>query len=107
MTKLVTAAAALCLLSLLFACASPVPQGPPPTPAKTYTRPEFDQLVLGKTPEELQQLLGPPSQTTTLGKMVIWNYDRDVVAITDPANGKTDRTVQIVFKNGKVQEANH
>jgi hypothetical protein len=67
--------------------------------AKVYTRDEFRDLVLGKTPGEVRTLLGPPKKESESPKRVVWHYQERT---TDPATSKLDREAQVIFENDRV-----
>src|SRR5438270_194190 len=64
-----------------------------------YLREEFTGLILGKTPEEVRQLLGTPAKTSSDPDTEYWHYRN---RSRDPVTGRLDSDVQIVFRNGKV-----
>ena len=66
---------------------------------RVYTRQEFRDLVMGKTPGEVRTLLGPPKKETESPKRVVWYYQERT---TDPATSKLDREAQVVFENDRV-----
>jgi hypothetical protein len=69
------------------------------TAAKVYTREEFRDLVMGKTPGEVRTLLGPPKRESESPNRVVWHYQERT---TDPATSKLDREAQVVFENERV-----
>jgi hypothetical protein len=72
-------------------------QNPAPAPgSKLWPREEFRSAVMGKSREEISALLGKPAKTSDL----YWAY---VKLTVDEANGKTDATVMLWFKNGVVE----
>ncbi len=64
---------------------------------KTYTRDQFRQLVIGKTPDEVIKAVGKPDRTQDFAGTRAWYYDR---ITTDPITGKVDRTSQVIFEQG-------
>jgi hypothetical protein len=82
------------------ATASPVDTVTPPT----YTRAMFRDLVMGKTPAEVTAAVGKPDRTVVSGTADFWYYDGRT---TNPATGKADNKVQLVFRVGKVAEINY
>jgi hypothetical protein len=69
------------------------------TAAKVYTRDEFRDLVIGKTPAEVRAVLGPPKRESESPKRVVWHYQKRT---TDPATSKLDEEAQVVFENERV-----
>jgi hypothetical protein len=67
--------------------------------SKVYTRDEFRELVIGKTPAEVRALLGPPRKENESPKRIVWHYQERT---TDPATSKIDREAQVVFEHEKV-----
>jgi outer membrane protein assembly factor BamE (lipoprotein component of BamABCDE complex) len=66
---------------------------------KVYTREEFKKLLLGKSKQEVKDLLGKPDNTTEGGGKENWSYYRRT---KDPDSGKVDKSVLISFEGGKV-----
>jgi outer membrane protein assembly factor BamE (lipoprotein component of BamABCDE complex) len=72
--------------------------------AKTWTREEFRQLVVGKSADEVISAVGRPDKTSDNGGDPYWYYwDKTV----DPTSGKTDSNAQVVFKHGQVARVNY
>jgi len=70
-----------------------------PTAKIPVAQEEFKRAVTGMTPEQLVGYVGKPLGTSSDGARQYWDYD----AITyDPATGKSDRHVQVLFMNGHV-----
>jgi hypothetical protein len=69
---------------------------------RTYTREEFRQLVMGKTPEEVIAAVGRPSSTNDNpdSSPRTWYYWSRV---TNPATGKPDSGI-LEFAGGKVSQ---
>ena len=66
-------------------------------PAVTYTRAQFDDLVDGKTPDEVIAAVGKPDTTNDTGR---WTY----YGITyDPAAKLMDSAVEIQFNNNAIK----
>jgi hypothetical protein len=71
---------------------------------RVYTREEFRDLVMGKTPDEVAAALGRPDETSEAGGVVRWTYRGRV---RDPAPGEAPATpVAVVFRDGQVAEVN-
>lgn len=70
-----------------------------PSSSKVYTRDEFRQAVLGKTPDEVLKLLGKPDRTDEDGPQWIY-YDRR----RDPLTGKIDELTFVRFSGGRVAD---
>jgi outer membrane protein assembly factor BamE (lipoprotein component of BamABCDE complex) len=67
---------------------------------KVYTREEFKKLVMGKSKQEVKDLLGKPDETVDSGgDEVSWCYRRRT---TDPDSGKADDSAWVIFRSGKV-----
>ena len=95
----------LVLLAALLPCLSLACYRPPATTgpaaqvtpaARVYTREEFKALVLGKTEAEVIEAVGRPDRTDGAGMWVYRNRTRDLVT------GKTDGTIRVFFREGKV-----
>ena len=73
----------------------------PVAPAKTYTRDEFRKLVLGKTPQQVIELLGKPESTgdDKEGKPSHYLYDKITY---DTTTQKPDGRIGIWFERGVV-----
>jgi hypothetical protein len=67
--------------------------------AKVYTRAEFRDLVMGKTPGEVRTLLGPPKKESESPTRVVWQYQQRT---TDPATSKLDGEALVLFENERV-----
>jgi hypothetical protein len=69
--------------------------------AKLMTREEFTNLIAGKTPDEVIAAMGAPDSIQRSRKDTdsIWFYNRRT---KDPVTGKVDVSVEVIFKNGKV-----
>jgi len=105
----VGAMVAIALLGGTFALfarrAAPKPAAPPPVVLaepvgvkRVYTRAEFSQLVIGKTPEEIETSLGKPNVISEAAGEIIWTYFHPTV---DPENGAKDAIARIHFEKGK------
>jgi hypothetical protein len=74
---------------------------------KVYTREEFRQLVMDKTPEEVIAAVGRPDSTQdppgTLG-VQHWYYKARTF---DPVSNKTDRIAQVTFQGGIVSSVSY
>jgi outer membrane protein assembly factor BamE (lipoprotein component of BamABCDE complex) len=71
---------------------------------ETYTREQFDKLVVGKTQDEVLQAVGKPYLTSQADGVVYWHYmDRT----RDPLTKGIDTDVQLIFKNGHVSAVNY
>ncbi len=74
--------------------------------SKKLTIDEFKELVIGKTENEVKQVIGSPkrikSKQNTEGK-IYWYY---VYKAVDPNTGKNIPQTEVVFKEGKVIEVN-
>lgn len=68
---------------------------------KTWTRDEFEKSLVGKTKDEVTDLVGKPARTSSKNANgeEFWSYDDFTV---DPATGKTDRISDVHFKDDKV-----
>lgn len=71
---------------------------------KTYTRDQFRDLLVGKTPDEVVKAVGKPDRTHDIAGRIVWHYDG---MTTDPATGKPDRTAQVIFEQGVVNRVNY
>jgi hypothetical protein len=78
--------------------------GPVDTTKRIYTRGEFKELVIGKTPDEVIAAVGKADRTVESGTDVFWYYD---ARTTNPATGEADKKAQVVFRNGKAAEVNY
>jgi len=67
----------------------------------TLTRDEIKAKVRGKSPDEVQKILGTPNfkLITVVGRSETWDYDR---IARDPRTGAFDATTTITFEQGKV-----
>jgi len=66
---------------------------------KLYPRDEFRKLLMGKTADEVIQLIGKPDSTSDFGDgEPTWRY-KDIT--TDPVSGRTDTSVTVWFNRGK------
>jgi hypothetical protein len=70
---------------------------------KVYTRQEFRDLVMGKTPDEVIAAVGAPDHTATDEFGTFWHYR---ARTTDAVTGKTDPNTRLEFKDGRVSEVN-
>ncbi len=61
------------------------------------SRDEFRSVVIGKTGEQIINLIGRPDSTSDMGGRVSWSYDGKTY---DPVTGKIDRFVIVVFQGG-------
>jgi len=76
---------------------------PPPGPA-VYTRSEFSRLVMGKPEDEVIRTVGRPDETTEDSGSRFWHFKNRT---RDPVTGEEDTDVQVVLKQGKVEEINY
>jgi hypothetical protein len=106
-------AAAVKYLSLAFVAACLVvgltgcPDKPTtaPTPAKkTYSREEFETLVVGKSPDEVIAAVGKPDRTEGSEDRAGWFYGERT---RDPVTGKTDYRAVLHFEAGKVSRVQY
>lgn len=67
--------------------------------ARVYTRDQFREMVMGRSPGEVRTLLGPPTKERESPKRVVWHYRERT---TDPATSKLDPEAQVVFENDRV-----
>ena len=66
---------------------------------KLYTRDEFRKLLMGKTMDEVIQLIGKPDSTSDFGDgEPTWRYKE---ITTDPVSSRTDTSVTVWFNRGK------
>ena len=65
------------------------------------TRDEFRAKVMGKTTDEVTDLVGKPDSVAASGGAATWTY-RNVSR--DPVTGKTDGPVSVHFRNGRVEK---
>jgi outer membrane protein assembly factor BamE (lipoprotein component of BamABCDE complex) len=91
-------------VSLLSGC---VDRGAAPkAPAvKKYTRAEFRELLVGKTPDEVIAAVGKPDDTAEIGGQKVWYYsDRSA----DPVTGKPDVLANVWFgSDGRVERVSY
>ncbi|HJZ92362.1 MAG TPA: hypothetical protein VKE40_15910 [Gemmataceae bacterium] len=61
----------------------------------------FTKQIVGKTPDEVIAAVGAPDSIQRSGKDIdtIWYYNRRT---KDPVTGKVDVSVEVIFKDGKV-----
>lgn len=71
---------------------------------KTYTRDEFRNLIIGKTPDQVLKAVGKPDRTREITGMNVWYYD---ATTTDPVTGKVDRAAQVIFEQGVVDRVSY
>lgn len=64
---------------------------------KTWTREEFREMVIGKTKEEVIEILGRPAQTIEVTDMITFVY-RDTTY--DTISQKIDYQSHVIFENG-------
>ena len=72
-------------------------KGPADTKKKVYTRAEFKNLVVGRSKEQIKQLLGKPEKTTELNSVeynLVWHYKN---VTKDPDAEKIDPDANILF----------
>lgn len=75
-----------------------------PAEPKIYTREEFSALLMGKTQDQVIELVGRPNHTSATGERSVWNYyDRT----RDTISGKTDHISHVWFRNGIVEQINY
>src|SRR5437879_320368 len=63
-----------------------------------YSREEFTGLILGKTPDEVREVLGTPAKTSEDLEAEYWHYRNRT---RDPITERLDSDVQVVFRKGK------
>jgi hypothetical protein len=54
---------------------------------------------MGKTPEEVRQVVGEPDSVQNFAGEPMWNYSR---ITTDPATGGIYSTTRVIFETGRV-----
>jgi len=64
-----------------------------------YLRNDFTASVLGKSEDEVLEAIGKPDDTSEDAQAKYWHYRRRT---KDPATGRTDSDVQVVFERGRV-----
>lgn len=64
-----------------------------------YSRDEFRQLVVGKSRQEVLDLLGRPQATQEGDGFEFWDYQGRTF---DPVTNRTDHNAQVEFQNGRV-----
>lgn len=67
--------------------------------AKVYERTEFERLVVGKSKDEVLNLLGTPNRTDSPHGDATWVYEH---VTYDAVTGKTDMAAFLWFRNGVV-----
>lgn len=72
----------------------------PDTTAKTYSRDDFKKLIIGKTMDEVKELLGKPYGTSSNNGQPMWFYSE---LVYDPESGQLDILSYVHFLNGKVE----
>lgn len=72
---------------------------PPENPSPKFTRNEFKEKVLNKTPDEVIQIIGHPYETNEHGRTVTWTYKN---LTYDTITGKTDSRTTVLFFAGFV-----
>lgn len=70
-------------------------------PAKVWTRDEFKALVMGKTKDELLELVGNPDDTGEFRKQAYWHYYQRT---QDPVAKNVDPGVMVYFDGNVVVE---
>jgi outer membrane protein assembly factor BamE (lipoprotein component of BamABCDE complex) len=79
----------------------PIPVEEPKTDKKVYSLEEFKALVMGKTQDEILELLGKPaSMSDNRGPNGGQWFYHDITK--DPATNKIDANIRIRFEKGKV-----
>ncbi len=68
---------------------------------RKYTRDEFKRLVIGRTRDEVIELLGKPKATQQVGEVDHWDYPGRT---TDPVTGKTDHNAEVLFDGARASE---
>jgi hypothetical protein len=90
------------------AAAPPAEAAPPDVPNEqskagdnhgVMSRPDFQNLVAGKSADEVLQILGKPDTTQDLGGMQIWYYQGKT---RDPVTDNIDNMAQITFQHNYV-----
>jgi len=71
---------------------------------RVYTRQEFRELVMGKTPDEVIAAVGKPDRTADDDNSQVWRYDERT---RDPVTGKADDNTHVYFENGKVTRVSY
>ena len=59
---------------------------------------------MGKTPDEVIEVVGRPESTSDDGSTQYWYYYSRTI---DNAAGKTDNRIQVVFRDGVVDSVNY
>lgn len=73
--------------------------------AKAYPRDEFRDLVMGKTEGEVLDRIGDPDRKEDKGADdLTYFYDQKTL---DPTTGKTDASIVVKFKFGRVDSVRH
>lgn len=68
-----------------------------------HTRNEVKAFLIGKTKEQVKKYYGPPRSTSQFGTREYWYYGG---ISYDEISEKEDKSVQIVFENGRVDHVN-
>jgi len=69
-----------------------------------YTRAEFTALIMGKTTQEVLEVLGEPARRSQDSEAEYWHYRQRT---RDPLTDRTDILVQVVFYDGRVLHVNY
>jgi outer membrane protein assembly factor BamE (lipoprotein component of BamABCDE complex) len=75
----------------------PLPPGDMSLKANVWTRTEFKNLVMGKTPDEVMKAIGKPESTNEGDEKYRYWYYRSITK--DEITGKVDLTTNIVFRS--------
>jgi len=76
----------------------------PPTRQVTFTRAEFERAVMGKTTDEVQEVLGLPPVSSGWDGEETWAFNSRT---TDPATDREDEVSEVVFRGGKAVRVNY
>jgi hypothetical protein len=68
-------------------------------PGGTYTRANFQALVMGKSEAEVVQAVGNPDTTAADGQVKTWQFLRRTL---HPVSGRTDTAATVHFTDGVV-----
>lgn len=91
----------LCLPLLLTGCAVGVTTTLAKPEVKVYDREDFKKLVLGKTKQEVLDLLGKPDTTGQAGSSDSWSY---LKRTRDSVTGKVDGRTVLLIRDDKVHD---
>jgi hypothetical protein len=71
---------------------------------KIYLREEFRAMLLGKTQDEVLEIVGKPESTSDSGDLSSWHYKR---ITKDPVTDKIDSIVFVHFDRGRVSSVDY